>query len=341
VGDPFKLDPSVLSWLLDPSEPGPRYLALRDVLHKSKDDPEFVQACLTAHQKGPIAAILDKMDPLGFWERSGAGYNPKYRSTVWSLIFLAQLGASVKIDDRIQIACDYLIEQALCPGGQFSSNGHAPSSTVDCLQGNLCWALPALGYDHPNLPTAFEWMARTVSGEGIAPKSEQTAPVRFYAAKCGPNFACGANMNLPCAWGAVKVLLALAQIPATQRTPLMDLAIRMGVDFLFSVDPLDATYPSGMTGKPSPNWWKFGFPVFYVTDILQIVDALVSLGFGNDSRLEHILKFILDKRDLLGRWTLEYDYNGKTWVDLGLKKQPSKWVTLRALKVLTAINTNL
>ena len=337
--DPFQLDPSVLSWLLDPSDPGPRYLALRDVLHKPKDDPELVRACLDAHRNGPIAAILDKMDPLGFWERSGAGYNPKYRSTVWSLVFLAQLGASVEIDDRIQTACDYLIEQALCPGGQFSSNGHAPSSTVDCLQGNLCWALPAMGYEHPDLATAFEWMARTVSGEGIAPNTDRTAPVRFYAYKSAPNFVCGANMNLPCAWGAAKVLLALSQIPVPQRTPLMDLAIRMGVDFLFSVDPVDATYPSGMTGKPSPNWWKFGFPVFYVTDILQIVEVLVSLGFGNDPRLDRAFQFILNKRDPKGRWLLEYEYNGKTWVDLGIKKQPSKWVTLRALKVLTAINS--
>lgn len=332
----FQLNPSVISWLLDPSDPGARYLAMRDVLRKPKDDPEFIQARLAAHMNGPIASILDKMDPLGFWERSGAGYNPKYRSTVWALIFLAQLGASVELDSRIKTACDYLIEQALCPGGQFSSNGHAPSSTVDCLQGNLCWALPALGYDHPDLINAFDWMARTVSGEGIAPNTDRSAPMRFYAYKSAPNFVCGANLNLPCAWGAAKVLLALSQIPVTQRSPLMDLAIRIGVDFLFSVDPADATYPSGMTGKPSPNWWKFGFPVFYVTDLLQIAEVLIALGFSEDPRLTRTLEIILDKRNAEGRWTLEYEYNGKTWVDLGAKKQPDKWVTIRALKVLTA-----
>lgn len=31
---------------------------------------------------------------------------------------------------------------------------------------------------------------------------------------------------------------------------------------------------------------------------------------------------------------LDHDYIGKTWVDFGPKRQPNKWVTLRALRVL-------
>ena len=45
----------------------------------------------------------------------------------------------------------------------------APSGTIDCLQGNLCWALLELGCDDPRLDGAFDWMARTVTGEGMAP----------------------------------------------------------------------------------------------------------------------------------------------------------------------------
>ncbi|MCE7980071.1 MAG: hypothetical protein DYG89_02670 [Caldilinea sp. CFX5] len=36
-------------------------------------------------------------------------------------------------------------------------------------------------------------------------------------------------------------------------------------------------------------WWKFGFPVFYITDLLQIAEALGSLGHGHDSRLANTL----------------------------------------------------
>jgi len=180
-------------------------------------------------------------------------------------------------------------------------------------------------------------MARSVTGEGVAPVEDKKAAVRYYAGKCGPIFACGTNNKLPCAWGAVKVMLAFSKWPVERRTPLVERAIDQGVDFLFSVDPAAANYPTGWTEKPSGNWWKFGFPVFYITDLLQIVEALVGLGLGNDPRLANALAIVREKQDALGRWPLEYDYTGKTWVDFGAKKQPNKWVTLRVLRVLKAI----
>lgn len=158
------------------------------------------------------------MDPSGYWCEPGPGYNPKYRSTVWSMIMLAQLGASVKEDERIARACAYVLEHALTANGQFTMSG-APSGTIDCLQGNLCWSLTELGCDDPRLEKAYEWMARSVTGAGIAPLDESKAPVRYYAGKCGPLFACGANYKLACAWGGIKVMLAFSSLPAARRTP--------------------------------------------------------------------------------------------------------------------------
>ena len=329
-----------LTWLLTPDTPGVRYLAMRDLLECAPDDPDFQDARQAAHRDGPIAMILDEMEEDGFWARPGPGYNPKYRSSVWSLILLAQLGASPSEDARIELACEYLLEHGLASGGQFTASG-APSGTADCLQGNMCWAFLELGYDDTRLETAFEWMARTVTGEGLAPNSDRQAPLRFYASQCGPTFACGSNNKLPCAWGGVKVMLAFSKLPLEQRTPLIDGAIEQGIDFLFSVDPAEANYPTGWTDKPSRNWWKFGFPVFYITDLLQNVEALVALGYGRDPRLVSALDIIRDKQDDQGRWSLDYNYIGKTWLDFGEKKQPNKWVTLRALRVLKAQSERL
>jgi hypothetical protein len=326
-----RTDPT-LEWLLDPASPGVRYLALRDLLGLPSDDPELAAAQKAAHANGPIAAILAEMQPDGYWSKPGPGYRPKYFSTVWSLITLAQLGASVALDVRIARACAYLLDASLTPHGQFTING-APSGTIDCLQGNLCAALVALGYDDRRLDLAFEWMARSVTGEGITPATERDASLRYYAGKCGPTFACGANGRLPCGWGAAKVMLAFGGWPRQRRTPLVERAIQQGVDFLFSTDPAGADYPS-TTGKPSSSWWKFGFPVFYVTDILQVVEALAALGYGNDPHLANALDLIRRKQDEQGRWALEYDLAGKTWVDFGPKKQPNPWVTLRARRVL-------
>ncbi len=139
------LNKTTLSWLLEPDSPGVRYLALRDLCDLPEDDPELLAARKKAHQEGPIAEILSKMDGKGFWSKPGPGYNPKYFSTVWSIITLAQLGACSSEDERISQACAYLLDHALAAGGQFSING-APSGTIDCLQGNLCWALRESGF---------------------------------------------------------------------------------------------------------------------------------------------------------------------------------------------------
>ena len=325
-----------LDWLLEKETPAVHYLALRDLVGCSPDDLELRAARTLAHTQGSIAAILEEMAGDGYWVTPGPGYNPKYRSTVWSMILLAQLGASAAQDERIARACAYMIDHTLTAEGQFTTSG-APSGTADCLQGNLCAAMLDLGYEDSRLEKAFEWMGRSVTGEGIAPITDRQAAVRYYAGKCGPLFACGANDKLSCAWGATKVMLALGKLPTERRTHVIDHAIQAGVDFLFSTDPALAAYPSGYSDKPSGNWWKFGFPVFYVTDLLQIVEALVALGYGSDPRLNHALDVICEKQDPHGRWALEYDYTGKTWVDFGVKKQPNKWVTLRALRVLKAV----
>ena len=322
-----------LAWLMEDSDPGVRYLALRDLVGLAGTDPELQTARQAAHQHGPIAGILNNMHSDGFWSQAGPGYLPKYYSSVWSLIMLAQLGAHISKDGRIVRACAYILENALTRHGQFSASG-TPGGTADCLQGNLCWSLLKLGCQDARLDQAFAWMARSVTGEGVAPMQEKDAELRYYAGKCGPGFACGSNNKLPCAWGAVKVMLAFSRLPQDKRTPLITAAIDEGIRFLFSVNPAQADYPSGYAERPSGNWWKFGFPVFYVTDLLQLVEALVGLGITADARLQDALALIQSKMDERGCWALEYDYNGKTWVDFGVKKQPNKWVTLRALRVL-------
>ncbi len=322
-----------LSWLLEKTDPGVRYLAMRRLEGRHGNDPELLVARSSAHRDGPIASILDEMNPEGYWVKPGPGYSQKYRSSVWALILLAQLGADTRVDPRIEKGAIYLLEHALTPMGQLSTSG-APSETIDCLQGNLCWALATLGITDPRLEIAYDWLARSVTGEGIAPANEKHAPLRYYAYKCGPNFACGANNKLPCAWGAAKVMLALAVCPPGYRTPLVERAIAAGADFLLSVDPATGAYPVGTGGKPSRNWWKFGFPVFYVTDILQVVEALAASGYGGDPRLASAKQLILSKQDTDGRWLLEYDYAGKTYGDFGAKQRASKWVTLRALGAL-------
>jgi hypothetical protein len=327
---------NVMDWLLEKEfdNPSVRYFALTNLLDRPDDDPEVLTARQAVMERGPVPVILAAQDPAGFWEKPGEGYYPKYRSTVWSIIYLAQLGADPR-DPRVRAGGEYLLDNGRAANGVFSLTG-TPAGNIYCLAGNLGASLLDLGFgDDERLRQALELTARFTTGEGIAPAGETKAALRYYkSGVCGPGFCCSANNRLPCAWGAVKVLRALARVPEAERIPVIQAALETTVDFLFSVDPATADYPAGYSDKPSRSWFRFGFPLFYVTDVLQIAEALTDAGYGGDPRLAATYDLILSKRDKAGRWKMEYAYTGKTWVDVEQRQKPSKWVTLRAMQVL-------
>ena len=327
---------AVMDWLLeeDPDNPGVRYFALTDLLGHPADDPEVQAARQAVMERGPVPVILTAQDPTGFWEKPGAGYNPKYRSTVWSIIYLAQLGAD-PADPAVQAGGAYLLDQALAVNGIFSISA-TPSGCIHCLAGNLAAALLDFGFwGDDRLQRALEQLSVYVTGREVGYGQETGQTVQYLKSGiCGPGFCCSANNQLPCAWGTVKVVGALARLSRDQRTAAMQSALATGVDFLFSVDPATAAYPAGYSDKPSRSWFQFGFPVFYVTDVLQVVEVLSQAGYGGDPRLDNAYDLILEKRDEAGRLKMEYSYAGKTWADVEQKKKPSKWVTLRAQRVL-------
>ena len=326
----------VLDWLLeeDADNPGVRYFALTNLVELPADSPEVTAARQALMDHGPVPAILAAQEEEGFWVKPGGGYAPKYRGTVWSVIYLAQLGAD-PVDARVRAGGAYVLANSRASNGVFTVTG-APSGSIHCLNGNLGRALQDLDFGaDARLQQALELMARLVVGEDVALGASQGAALRYYASgTCGPGFCCAANNKLPCAWGAVKVLRALARIPEAQRQPVVQLALEESVEFLLRVDPVTADYPAGYSDKPSSSWFKFGFPTFYVTDVLQVAEALAEAGHGDDPRLAATYDFILSKRDKAGCWKMDYSYAGKTWSDIERRGQPSKWVTLRAMQLL-------
>jgi hypothetical protein len=328
----LRADP--LPWLLDERTPAVRHLAMRQLLDRPPSDADVIASRSAAMQADPIAAILAHQQPEGYWVKRGAGYSPKYTSTVWQLIFLDQLGAD-EADPRVHAAAEYVLAHSQAASGGFAASGVnddsvAPpaSRAIHCLTGNLLRALLGLGWlDDERVQRAIAWQAQIATGEGV---------VRYFASGAnGPGYCCAANDKLPCAWGATKALLAFARIPPERRTPVVCRAIERGVELLLSVDPATAAYPMGYGNtRPNGSWFKPGFPSGYVADVLQVLEALCELGLGGDPRLQRAIAWILSKQDSLGRWRNEYAYKGKLWVDIERQGEPSKWVTLRACRVL-------
>jgi hypothetical protein len=322
-----------LNWLLDESTPAVRHLALRRLLDRPADDPGVIEARRAATASEPIAAILAAQDPAGWWVKPGAGYSPKYKGTVWSLIFLDQMGADGS-DPRIQTGCEYLLRYAQSSNGGFAASGNLtdaapPSRSIHCLNGNLLRALIGFGQlDDQGVQRSLAWQVAAITGDGID---------RWYSLTPGPGFACGANDDRPCAWGATKAVLALARVPTERRTPAAARALESGVEFLLSRNPAIADYPTASdNAKPSGSWFRLGFPSGYVADVLQVLEALCDAGAAGDPRLGPAFDWLLAQRGPDGRWTNRYAYEGKLIRNIDRPGRPSKWVTLRALRVLKA-----
>ena len=331
--DHVRADPR--AWLLSDDHPAVRAATLRRLLHQPTDAPDVLRARTAAMDTDPIKAILAAQNAAGWWVKPGPGYSPKYLGTVWQVIFLDQLGAD-PAHPQIARACDYVLNWCPSSSGGFGASGVGkeaqppPSAVIHCLNGNLLRAL--IGFDRlddPRVQTAIEWAARAITGENVS---------HWYASgTSGPGFACAANQQQPCAWGALKELSALARIPPRRRTPLIRRAINEGAAFLFSCDPATADYPMGWGNtKPNGSWFKPGFPIGYVSDVLQTVEVLAEIGHARDPRLTRALAWVESGQNAQGRWTNRYAYNGKTGVDIEHQGQPSKWVTLRACTVLRA-----
>lgn len=316
-----------IAWILekDKKNPSVRYFALTDLLDRPANDPEVITAHRAVMTKGPVPAILEAQKSDGSWVKPGGGYGPKYRGTVWQIMFLAELGANSS-DERVRRGCEYLLSHSIARNGAFSgSQPPLPSGSWHCLNGNLLHALLRLDYAaDPRVQAALEWQARAITGEG---------KIQYHkSATAGPGFACGVNEGQPCGWGANKAMRALLAVPIDRRTPVIERAIETGAAFLLSRDPSVADYP--YTVRVSSTWFKLGFPLSYWSDVLETAAVLVEAGYGSNSRLTNVFKLIEGKQDDQGRWVLENSLNGRMWGDIEEKGKPSKWVTLRALRVL-------
>jgi hypothetical protein len=85
----------------------------------------------------------------------------------------------------------------------------------------------------------------------------------------------------------------------------------------------------------NPAWLQFSFPVRWHYDVLRALDYFRSAGDEPDSRLDEAIALLRSKRQPDGTWLLENTHPGR--VHFALEDgdgRPSRWNTLRALRVL-------
>lgn len=85
----------------------------------------------------------------------------------------------------------------------------------------------------------------------------------------------------------------------------------------------------------SPAWLQFSFPVRWHYDVLRALDYFRSAGAVPDRRMDEAVALLRSKEQPDGTWPLENTHPGA--VHFALEDgdgQPSRWNTLRALRVL-------
>ncbi len=313
----MKIEDSIQSWLLEPGQPVVRYYALRELLDRKESDPDVREAHSRILEEGWVPEILSSQNPEGNWESIEDLYRPKYTATNWRVITLSDFSLNHRDDPRLERACELFFKDKEWLGDEekFDAEGEV------CISGNLARMLTRFGYrDDPRVKKVFGWL--------VSHQKEDGGWQCFNSDKG----------TLDC-WEA---LAAFSALPKAERTKSMNASIEKGAEFYLE----RRLHEEGQRYDP---WYRFHYPNHYYYDILVGLDVLTSLGFAGDKRLVDALQLLRQKRLPDGSWTLEAVHpdigEGYTFREKGVRKfaveaegQPSKWITLTALKVLKRVD---
>lgn len=323
----LKADPT--NWLLEEENPSVRYYALKDIIGKPEDDAEVQNARQEIMQTGMVCDILDRQREPAYLKTYPSFYTSKYKGLVWQLIVLAELGA--KANSQIKEQCAYLLNnsQEKEHGGfamhtAAKAGGGRITEVIPCLTGNMVWSLIRFGYlDDPGVQKGIGWITRYMRFNDGVEVDPQVPPYDRYEICWGKH---------TCHMGIVKALKALSIIPEEERTGEINDTIQKAAEFILMHHIHKRSHDVSRVSKP--GWLKFGFPLMYQTDALEILDILTGLGI-QDSRMDDAIHIVLSKQDETGRWKVENTYNSdRLLIPFEQKGAQSKWITLRAMRVL-------
>jgi len=343
----LKADP--VNWLLEPENPSVRYFTLRDILDYSTKDPEVKEAKASIKSYEKVSKIFSKQKPEGYWGSPELPYQPKYKSSYWQIIILAQLGLD-KTDERVRKACDYIFrfqldeggfsefreegakreyhwvkEKALKQGKDFLpfeiwAKGKIREYEMSCLTGNVAASLIRLGYaEDDRVRKALNWLVKIQNKDGgwLCP---------YWKAHIKDKHGCF--------MGTITPLDAFSELPSKELTPKIEAAIEKGVEFLLMHRLFKADHHQFRV--INSKWLNLGFPWFFY-DILRGLSVVTRLGYSGDERLKDAFDILLQKQIKNGKWLLERTPSGRTHTNLEQKGKPSKWITLHALKVIRRV----
>jgi hypothetical protein len=304
---------AVLDWLLA-GDPSIRWQTLRGLLRATPAAVRRERARVARDGWG--ARLLSLQDPDGRW---GAGiYNPKWISTTYTLVLLRSLGLAPGHPQTVR-AATLLLDTGFWRDGGINFFPRAYQLSETCVSGMvlavLCWA----GVDDPRVDSlAVHVIAQQMADGG-------------WNCRATPGYGGNATHgSFHTTITALEALLEYARFRPGRAADSLAAQSR-GREFLL----LHRLFRSHRTGKTvKPEMLRFVFPPRWHYDVLRGLDYFQDAAAPRDPRLADAIAVVEKRRQDDGRWQASKGYSGKTFFDLEPAGQPSRWNTLRALRVL-------
>jgi hypothetical protein len=214
-------------------------------------------------------------------------------------------------------ACFLLLDGGFQPDGgvNYGTWAQWTHRSETCVTGMVLSLLAYFGHDDARLDTLADHLLRQQMPDG--------------GWNCQrPSGATHASVHT-----TISVLegLRLYELHCGGRKRKVRTAQRLGREFLL-VHRLFRSHRTGEIIKPV--FLRFAFPPRWHYDILRALDYFQTVNAPRDARLAEAIEIVRDNRDSDGRWRLNNSYKGKTYFELERLGGPSRWNTLRALRVL-------
>jgi hypothetical protein len=309
TGHPDRDDPAAsanvetIDWLLE-SDPAIRWQTLRDLTDAS---PEAIAAERgRIAQRGTGAAILAAQGTDGSWHQAGAA---AWVPTLYTLLLLRSVGVD-PTEPAVQTTLDRL-EEGFRWDEEFGKNSFFAGEVEPCINGGTL----ALGayFKRPSRSLADRLLAEQLQDGGWNCEAPKSARSSFHTTIC-----------------VLEGLLEYER--AVGSVPELAAARRRGEEYLLSRD----LFRRRSTGAVANlDFLQLAFPPRYHYDVLRALDYFRDARARPDARFADAVNIIENRRQPDGRWHLDATYQEVLAVPFDESKgEPSRWNTLRALRVL-------
>jgi hypothetical protein len=302
-----------LEWLLE-GDPAIRWQAMRDLAGASDQAVQRERRRVASDGWG--SRLLALQDPDGRWagglSADSGLYSPKWISTTYTMLLLRDLGLPPG-HPQARKACTLLLDHGLQRDGGIAYGPWGQSET--CVTGMVLSLSSYFEYDDDRLDRIADHLLDQQMLDG------------------GWNCQRRRGATHSSVHTTISALEGLRHYELHRRRKLreMSAAQRRGREFLL-VHRLFRSHRTGQVIKPI--FTRLSFPPRWHYDILRALDYFRSVDAPRDERLGDAIDILVQKRRADGRWILENRYRGKTYFKLERIRAPSRWNTLRAMRVL-------